>query len=164
MKQKVKFSLFARILTAVVLVLFVVGIVYIRDNPGKLIFFCVLIGIMTLSGIYFCPVSIEADGKGITLHRLMGFSARFAYRDMISAETCYPSAAGIRLCASGGFFGYWGYFNDIMLGTYVGCYGDRNHCFLIKFANKQPYVIGCENPTEMVEFINKHIEECSDQA
>ena len=66
-------------------------------------------------------------------------------------------AAGIRLCGSGGFFGYWGYFSDIVIGQYFGYYADRSQCFYIKLKNKRQYVISCKNHVGMVEAIRKNI-------
>ncbi len=81
----------------------------------------------------------------------------FPLADIVEVDTCYPSAAGIRLCGSGGFFGYWGYFSDIVIGQYFGYYADRSQCFYIKLKNKRQYVISCKNHVGMVEAIRKNI-------
>ena len=81
----------------------------------------------------------------------------FAYDDISFVDTCHPSAGGLRICGSGGAFGYWGYFSDIMIGTYFGYYGSRSHCFLIRLRNGRQYVIGCDGPVALTGFIRKHI-------
>ena len=153
MKQKVRFSAYSLIVTAVVLLLFIVGIFSLLGNPQKLTLFCIIMGAVTIAGLYYCPKSVEADEHGITLHRLLSSPKAFPYSKIQSVDTCYPSAGGLRLCASGGYFGYWGYFSDIMIGAYIGYYGSRSNCFLIKTTEGKQYVLGCENPVAIVSYI-----------
>lgn len=155
MKNKVKYSVFSLAMTAIVIILSIIGIISLRHNTDELILFCVIMGLAIISGLYFCPVSVEANKDGIKLHRLLSRPKFFALDDIQSVDTCYPSGGGLRLCGSGGCFGYWGYFSDIMIGTYFGYYGKRSCCFLIKLKNGRQYVLGCENPAEMVEYINR---------
>lgn len=153
MKQKVKFNTYSRIVTIGVLVLFVVGAFSLLDNPHDLLLFGVIMGITTIFGLYYCPVSLEADDSAITIHRLLSRRKRLMYSEIQSVGTCYPSAGGLRLCGSGGFFGYWGYFSDIMIGSYFGYYGSRNQCILVRLKNGRQYVIGCENAVRMVDYV-----------
>lgn len=157
MKNKVRFSAFCKGITVTVLALFVAGIVALRDEPGQLAFFCVLIIPTTLAALYFCPRTVEATSSGVTLRRLLGAPKVFTYDSVSEVDTCYPSLGGIRLCGSGGFFGYWGYFSDIMFGTYFGYYGSRDRCFLLKLKNGRQYVIGCEDPHAMVDYIRSQM-------
>lgn len=153
MKNKVKYSVFSLAMTAIVIILSIIGIISLRHNTDEQILFCVIMGLAIISGLYFCPVSVEANKDGIKLHRLLSRPKFFALDDIQSVDTCYPSAGGLRLCGSGGCFGYWGYFSDIMIGTYFGYYGKRSSCFLVKLKNGRQYVLGCENPAEMVGYI-----------
>lgn len=153
MKQTVKFSAYSLIVTAAVLILCVVGIFSLLGNVEKLILFCIIMGLATIVGLYYCPTAIEADELGITLHRLLSSPKVFRYDSIQTVDTCYPSAGGLRLCGSGGFFGYWGYFSDIMIGSYFGYYGSRSNCFLLKMKDGKQYVLGCNNAVEMVAYI-----------
>lgn len=157
MKNKVKFSIYSKIITVLVLILFVAGVIALLDNTRELPLFCIIMGGATITGLYFCPISIEADQSEIKLHRLLSHPKCFAYNDIQSVDMCYPSAGGLRLCGSGGFFGYWGYFSDIVIGQYFGYYADRSQCFYIKLKNKRQYVISCKNHVGMVEAIRKNI-------
>lgn len=158
MKQKVKFSAYSLIVTAVVLILCVVGIFSLIGNAEKLTPFCIIIGGTTIVGLYYCPKSIQADKSNVTLHRLLSSRKVFNYNSTQAVDTCYPSAGGLRLCGSGGFFGYWGYFSDIMIGSYFGYYGSRSSCILIKLKDGKQYVLGCENPSVMVDYINSMVQ------
>ncbi len=158
MKQKVRFSAYSLIITAGVLILFVVGIFIVRDNVEKLILFCIIMGGVTMAGLYFCPRSIEATKSGIILHRLLSSPKVFPYDSIQAVDTCYPSSGGLRLCASGGYFGYWGYFSDIMIGQYIGYYGSRDSCIVVKLKDGKQYVLGCENAIEMANYIASRID------
>lgn len=160
MKQKVKFSLFSIFLTAAVLILFVVGVFTLTGNEEKLTLLCIIMGMTTIAGLYFCPKSIEANDHGITLHRLWSSPKVFLYSTIQSVDTCYPSMGGIRLCASGGFFGYWGYFSDITIGSYLGYYGSRSNCILLRLNNGKQYVLGCNNPVALVNYIKSKKDNC----
>ena len=157
MKQKVKFSHLAIILTVIVLTLFIMGIISLRDDTDKLIPFCIIVVGVTLFGLYYCPTSVEATSDGVKLSRLMSTPKMFKYCDIEKIDTCYPSAGGLRLCGSGGYFGYWGWFSDIMIGTYFGYYGSRANCFMIKLKNGKQYVLGCDNPENIVDYIKTKI-------
>lgn len=64
---------------------------------------------------------------------------------------------GFRLCGSGGFAGYYGWYHDSRIGRYFGYYGNRHECFLIQLKDGRQYVLGCENPTDMVTFLTEQI-------
>lgn len=157
MKNKVKFSVFVQVITAVVIILCIVGEISLWNIHEKLIIFNLIMGAGIIAGLYYCPVSVKANLSEIKLYRLLAKPKIFAYKDIQSVETCYPSAASIRLCGSGGLFGYWGYFSDIMIGTYFGYYGSRSYCFLVKLKNGKQYVLGCENPVAMVDYIKSNL-------
>lgn len=160
MKQKVKFSLFSIILTAVILIIFVVGIFSLTDNEKKLTLFYIIMGGVTIAGLYYCPTSIEANEAGITLHCLIASPKVFLYNTIQSVDTCYPSVGGLRLCASGGFFGYWGYFSDMTIGSYLGYYGSRSNCILLKLNDGKQCVLGCNNPVALVNYIKSKKDNC----
>lgn len=158
MRQKVKFSTYSLIVTVIVLILFVMGIFSLLGNAEELTLFCIIMGCVTLAGLYYCPIFLRANESSVTLYRLLSSPKVFNYNNIQAIDTCYPSAAGLRLCGSGGFFGYWGYFSDIMIGSYFGYYGSRSSCILIKLKDGKQYVLGCENPSVMVDYINSMVQ------
>lgn len=159
MKNRVKFSVYSIIITAAVLILSAVGIVSLVGETDRLVIFCVILWVAIISGLYYCPVSVEANQSGIVLNRLISRARYFPYSEIASVDTCYPSAGGLRLCGSGGLFGYWGYFSDIMIGTYFGYYGSRSHCFLVKLKSGRQYVIGCSDPAAIVSYVELRLTE-----
>ena len=61
------------------------------------------------------------------------------------------------MCGSGGFMGYWGYFHDIIIGSYFGYYGDRSQCVLVRLMSGAQYVVSCKEPDRLLEVCNRHI-------
>lgn len=162
MKSKVHFSIYCKIITAAVIVLFAIGIATTTMEKSTC---CLLIAVAALAvatGLYYCPVCVEAGADSVKIHRLLSRPRKFRYSDIEAADTCYPSAGGIRLCGSGGFFGYWGYFSDIIIGQYFGYYADRSQCFYIRLKNGRQYVASCENHIAMTAAIENHIESTRD--
>ena len=64
--------------------------------------------------------------------------------------------ASIRIFGSEGYIGYWKVYRG-SIGRYIAYYGKASDCFLINMKNGGKYVLGCENPEEMVNFINSKI-------
>lgn len=158
MKSKVHFSAFCTIMTAVCIALFLSGIIVTRHQTDKCILMTAITVIAVFTGLYYCPVSVRVGLDSIKIHRLLSGDKTFRYSDMEAVDTCYPSAGGIRLCGSGGFFGYWGYFSDIIIGQYFGYYADRSQCFCIRLKNKRQYVVSCEQHIDVVKAIQKKLE------
>lgn len=157
MKRKVHYSWYCIVITFVVMAAFCIGIVTVRGDAHSFPLLVVMTVVATFTGFFYCPVSVRADSDGVRVCRLMSRARVFPYSDMESVETCYPSAGGIRLCGSGGFFGYWGYFSDIMIGQYFGYYADRGQCFCIRLRSGRQYVVSCDDHVEMVRLIRERI-------
>lgn len=149
--------MFSKILTALVLIHFVVGIFLLLDETEKLTLFSIIMGGVTIAGLYYCLISIEANEFGITFHCLLSSPKTFLYNTIQCIDTCYPSFGGLRHCASGGYFGYWDYFKDFTIGTYIGYYGCRDNCILVKLKTGKQYVLGCDNSVAMVDYITSQL-------
>ena len=76
---------------------------------------------------------------------------------MESIEPYLPKLGSLRVCASGGLMGYWGIFRGMDIGNYMAYYGKTSDCFLVKMKNGDKYVLGCENPYEMMEYIESQL-------
>lgn len=156
MKSKVKLSRLCIIVTIAVIVLLAVGITVSLDNEEKLLKLGAILTLIILFGLFYFPISIETSKKKLRIHRALKTKS-IPYSEISSAERCYPSAGGLRLCASGGFMGYWGYFSDIIIGCYFGYYGNKDECILIKLKSGKQYVVSCSEPDKMIMSINEHI-------
>lgn len=156
MKSKVKLSKFSAIITFAVILLFVFAFIASYEERDKEIVLAIIFVVMMGVSLYFYPKSLETNDEGLILH--CGISdKKFRFSDISKVERCYPSPGGLRLCGSGGFLGYWGYFTDIVIGNYFGYYGDRNQCFLLKLKDGKQYVLSCEHSDEMVNVIDNNL-------
>lgn len=152
MKSKVKFSVYCIVVTIAVSALLVAVVIMNRDKGGEMEAIAAITGFILLFGLFYCPVSIETSDSGLIIRRVLK-SKTIPYPEISSVDRCYPSAGGLRLCGSGGCLGYWGYFSDIIIGTYFGYYGDRDQCILIKLKSGRQYVVSCKQPDAMAAAI-----------
>lgn len=153
MKQKVKYSMFCMILTSVIVILLIIGIIATWGEWRGCVILSVIFFVMTGTSLFYSPLSIESTDDSLIIHRCLK-SERIPVSSISDVERCYPSSGGLRLLGSGGFMGYWGYFSDIMIGTYFGYFGDRNQCILVKLKDGKQYVISCEEPDRMLDHIS----------
>lgn len=80
-------------------------------------------------------------------------SRKISVRDIERVELFQPTMGAIRIFASGGFMGYWGVFRESDIGRYYGFYGKASDCFLVKMKIGDKYVLGCDNPQKIVDYI-----------
>lgn len=156
MKARVKLSRFSIILTTIINVALYAGCFFTLKEPAP--FFC-LLGIiiaLLITGLLFAPVSIKADDHTITVAHILG-KTKIAMTDVASVERFQPTMGAIRICASGGYMGYWGLFRESDIGRYTAYYGKSSDCFLIVTRSGRKYVLGCADPDSMVAFIRSRI-------
>lgn len=153
MKSKVQLSLYCKIITCVVIVLLIVGVISSWGEERKFVFGAIVLVCLVVAGLFYFPRAIEASDTSLVIHRVLKSKA-IPYSDISSVDSCIPSAGGLRLCGSGGFMGYWGYFSDIIIGSYFGYYGDMDQCILVRLKKGKQYVISCCDSHKMIDAIN----------
>ncbi len=105
---------------------------------------CVFLVGLCIPALYFSPLSVEVDDEAVTVN----FSLRhrsFKLSDIASAEDVQPTMGEWRICGSGGFFGYWGWFSNKVLGRYFAYYGRGSECFIIRLHSGKIFMLGCED-------------------
>ncbi|MCC8037077.1 MAG: PH domain-containing protein [Bacteroidales bacterium] len=110
---------------------------------------------MVISSLCFMPMKVSVDDKDLTLW----FSFRYKKipLDRIAEVTPYQLPKNtIRLCGSGGFMGYWGWFRDAHLGRYMMYATQQKNLLAIKLTDGKCYVISCQDPTALEEIITGH--------
>lgn len=158
MKSKVVFSTYVMILTGIIFCALIVGsIIYLRmkEPLGGIILIVVTVALL-LCGGFFAPLSISVNSDYVTVNSLFK-RRKLRLEDIKSVELFNPTMGSKRLCASGGFMGYWGLFREGDVGNYMAFYGKASDCFMVKMKNGDKYVLGCENPKMIVEEIKKEI-------
>lgn len=156
MKSKISYSPFATLLTAILAGgLFVACIAAVKEEPAFFILLAVYL-VLFVSMLFFGAAYIKADNNNIVLGSLLR-GKKIPMCDVENVERFKPSAGAIRLCASGGFMGYWGTFRETGIGKYYGFYGKPSDCFLVRLKNGRKYVLGCNQPDKMVDYIKSQI-------
>lgn len=158
MKSKISYSKFVTLLTAIICVsLFIGCIATVRDEHAFFIMLFIYL-IMIVSALFYGAAYIKADSKYIVLGSLLR-GKKILMRNVESVELFQPTMGAIRIFASGGFMGYWGIFREGDIGRYYGFYGKASDCFLVRMKNGDKYVLGCNNPAEIVNYIKSQIKE-----
>jgi len=156
MKAKIRFSRFSTVLTALVFgALFVGCIATVHDKPAFYTLLAIYI-LLIIFGSLYGVAYIKADKDNLVLGSLLK-SKKIAMRNIDSVELLQPTMGAIRVCGSGGFMGYWGIFREGDIGRYYAFYGKASDCFLVRMKNGDKYILGCENPNAMVDYINSQI-------
>ena len=156
MKSKVQLSKYAFNLTLIInVVLIGCCVAMFNETSGFWIVLGILILLLFL-GFLNGPTQIIANPDYVIVKTYLR-KRKILVRNIESVELFQPTMGSIRLLGSGGYCGYWGIFREGDIGRYAGYYGKSSECFLIRMKNGDKYVLGCQNPEEMVEYIKSQI-------
>ncbi|MDE6048395.1 MAG: PH domain-containing protein [Paramuribaculum sp.] len=158
MTSKVKISIFSISLTIIVLVFLIVMMVMEMARDRKTIAYIIAALLVISCGfaLYYTPMELKATESQLEICRSIAIKP-IPYSAVESVTLCPPTMAEKRLFASGGFFGYWGWFSEPGIGKYFAYYGKSSDCFLITLKSGKKYVLGCENAPQMVDFISSRL-------
>lgn len=156
MKSKIRYSVFSWVTTLLCLVALVVLCFVAYGNDAAFYSVLSLLLILAVAGLWSAPFSIAADGDYIYINKPLR-SKKLRMENVQSAELFQPSMGAIRICGSGGYFGYWGLFREGDIGRYSAAYGRASDCFLVRMKNGDKYVLGCSDPASMVSYINSKL-------
>lgn len=106
--------------------------------------------------LFFGAAYIKADSNNIYLGSVFG-SEKIPMSEVESVELFQPTMGALRICGSGGFMGYWGIYREGDIGKYYAFYGKASDCFLVRLNNGKQYVLGCNQPDKMVDYIKSQI-------
>ena len=159
MKKYVKISTQSKLITVFVMALMIAIMIlcfYVDAQFGGYFTAAMLVGLCG-AALYFTPISVEANPKELTIY----FTLRrrtFPLKEISDVRTWIVGSDAIRVCASGGWFGYWGWFRNRTLGKSFGYFGSHGKCFLMHLRDGRYYVIGCDDPNEMVAYIRSQLQ------
>lgn len=154
MKSKVslsKYSLIATMLIITALVILTV-IFFVRHQTAAAWTGVGVIALLYFLTLFYTPVELRLDKGKLIVHRPMR-NRVINVADIDSVKLCPPTMAERRICGSGGFGGYWGWFSERDLGRYFAYYGKASDCFLVQLKNGRQYMLGCAEPHRMVDAI-----------
>ena len=155
MRAKVRYSTYSIILTVIALAVLVAACVITDNNMTFYILFSVTF-LLLFFAAQNAPIRIDADPEKVSVRSLTrGHDIKL--RDIESVELFQPTMGTYRLCGSGGFMGYWGIFREGDVGKYTAFYGRSSDCFMIRLKNGDKYVLGCQNPSQLVDYLRAHL-------
>ena len=159
MRQRVELSSFSVIMTTLGLVILIGLLLYSIFNDAPVAGVIALAAAITFIGfaaLFYAPLSISVDNDELNVNRCWK-AKTIPLSDIESVQLCPPTMAERRLCGSGGWFGYWGWFSEPSIGKYFAYYGKASDCFLVKLKNGRQYILGCENPKDMIAYLSSKI-------
>lgn len=152
MKSRISYSRFSIIITTILMAALFIGcILTVKEKPAFFSLLAIYI-ILIVSALLFGPVFIKTDSHYIVLGSPVS-RKKIPIAEVESVELFQPTMDAVRIFASGGFMGYWGKFREGDIGNYYGFYGKASDCFLVRTNTGKKYVLGCNNPAKMVEYI-----------
>lgn len=154
MKKRVAFSTWCIVMTTLGLLIILFAL-YHSTNIISTIFVCVALVLLCGAALFYMPLSVSVDKNSLNIHKPLR-NKSIPLKDVSSVELCAPTMAEIRLCGSGGWFGYWGWFKEPLIGKYFAYYGKASDCFLVSLKNGKKYMLSCQQPQELVDFIHKN--------
>lgn len=152
MKSKVRLCTRSLALFLIYGVAFFIPLVLTVDNTPvfcSILALCILIG--TVAGMNAADWVI-VDDKNLTV-KCMLRRHRIVLRDIRKARLYHPQGQRV-IFGSCGFLGYWGLFEDNVIGRYRAYYGHSADTFLVTLNDGRQYVIGCLEAANMVRHIN----------
>lgn len=175
MKEKVMMSRWGAVITPVCIVAMGAGAIYlIRKNGGVpeavsnavpvattnanwLVWLTIITLIaVCLAALFYMPLSISVNDTELNIHRPLRIKS-IPITDIESIKLTQPTMGAKRICGSGGFFGYWGIFSERDLGKYFAYYGKASDCFFVRLKDGRKYMLGCQNPGKIVEYVAARI-------
>lgn len=101
------------------------------------------------------PLSISVENGTLNINRPLRVKS-IPLSSIESVKLFAPTKADKRICGSGGWFGYYGWFHEPSIGRYFAYYGNASDCFLVRLTDGKKYLPGCENPKEIADALIQH--------
>ena len=155
MKQPVRPSSFSVTISAIMMIV-LLGIIVFSHNHWTVILISSALLLMCISAIIYMPLSISVNENEVSINRLL-LVKRIPLSEIVEVKLVSPTMAEKRICGSGGWMGYWGWFSEKDLGKYFAYYGNSSDCFLLKLKNGRQYMLGCSNPASIVCYIQDRL-------
>lgn len=158
MNEKVVYSTYCRVITILITLALAAFCVLVAANArwGEFSLILLILLALLVSSMIYAPLRVSADNQGVRVHRMLR-DRYIPYSEMKSVRMSPPTMGAYRACGSGGYFGYWGWYNEGDTGCYFAYYGKASDCFLITLHDNRKYLIGCNHGKEMCDYINQHI-------
>jgi hypothetical protein len=120
-----------------------------------------LIIVILLVAFAFAPKELVIGNDKLILVRRVG--KRVIPLDQIRAVSRYEAGKDIRLFASGGYFGYYGYFTNAAYGRYEAFVGSLKQAFAVTLESGKVVVLSCADAQKFIVELRRQIAERKDK-
>lgn len=155
MKKRVELSYWCALVSALGLAVIVAALCWSTNVISASIGTAALV-ILCGAALFYMPLTVSARERCLCVRTPLRVK-RIPYDEIASIELCAPTMAELRLCGSGGWFGYWGWFREPSIGRYFAYYGKASQCFLVCRKDGRKYMLSCMEPAEMVLFVQEQL-------
>ncbi len=154
MKEKVSLDTIAKAITAMLFAIFLsIACSLMKDGmadkmPMRVAIFISVLFLLTIVFSWgFHPTAYEVDDDALLIHRPFG-ALKINKNKIVNIESIDAAQLrfGMRLFASGGFFGYFGLYTSKAIGRYYRYTGHSKNLLMIVI-DKRKYVIGPDSET-----------------
>ena len=155
-KEKVALSGWSRGLTVamVILTTAILLFVCVYGSETQTIIMSAVVVVLYVTPLIYSPLSIELHDDCLNVNRTL-CKRTIALKDIKSVAAHQPTMSEKRLCGSGGWFGYWGWFSEPATGKYFAYYGKASDCFMVTLKDGRKYLLGCENKRRIIEAVKE---------
>lgn len=160
MKKRVDMSIWSFLLTTIIIVYLIGMFVWLyRDGETRALSWVILgmLVLMLIPSLIWMPLNVKLKGDWLLVRRPLKVKA-IPLAEIESVRQMPPTMGAIRLCGSGGFMGYWGWYREGDIGKYFAYYGRSSDAFLVTLCDGSKYMLGCRDAGEMVAAIAAGIE------
>ncbi|MGN0238331.1 MAG: PH domain-containing protein [Lepagella sp.] len=160
MKKRVDMSIWSFLLTTLFIVFSIGMFVWLYGEVETRALSWVIMGmlvLMLIPSMFWMPLSVELRGDRLLVRRPLKVKS-IPLAEIESVRQMPPTMGAIRICGSGGFMGYWGWFREGDIGKYFAYYGRSSDAFLVTLRDGSKYMLGCRDACEMVAAIAAAIE------
>ena len=158
MKKYVRISYYSMFISVLAITLVIALLIHAinKGNDWAIYSLSTAIIILCLATLLYMPLSIEITDNNLIINRSLR-SKVIALSSIKDIRLCPPTMAEKRICGSGGWFGYWGWFRERDLGKYFAYYGKASDCFLVVLKDGSKYMLGCKDAPELAQYISDRI-------
>ena len=137
------------------IVMFLYAMIVEPDSIYVMLFFLAVTIFVPLYCYLMTPKCVELTNEALVLHRVKG-TVVFRYSDIGKIEA-YHKSGGLRLCGSGGLFGYIGIFSNTDIGRHYEYVCDVNEAFLIVLISGKKYMLSCDDSETVIRLVSERL-------
>lgn len=160
--QKSKWSRFCVMTTTIILIVVVV-IAFMplyniaeRNNIAISIVCGIALIEMIVMELYYCPVSIIVTQNQLLIRRFFT-SKNIPLNEIASVEIYSESTRFLKVCGSGGMFGFYGWYKNKELGRFFIYATNLKELICITLISGKKYMISCEDARNLYNEINHRL-------